>query len=291
MVNQMDAICPRPVPMGSSVLSRPERWLYRLYYGPFRKGFRKILRPWLRSSIQVRFGPARGMRLPRFEPAYRLGVYELHVQQALKTLLKTGDVFFDIGANIGFYTLIGTRCVGSQGRVWAFEPLTTNCEQIRELMQANPGGNIQLVPMAVGNSVGWVGFKAEGSAAQAALAADGTSQVPITTLDEFIMKAPRPDAVLMDVEGAEVLVLEGSGQLLSSTPPRFWLIEAHSAEILDAIRKFLSARDYSLQVIKPPVERKGGYPRHLLATFNGYVPNKIPGCVSSPARGVTKPVC
>lgn len=252
-----------------SVLSRRERYLYYLYYGPLRRAFRWVLRPWLRSSTRVRFGPARGTQLPWFEPAYQLGIYELHVQHALKNWLKSGDVFFDVGANRGFYTLLGSRWVGIEGKVFGFEPLAFNCEQASALLLANPCGNVELITKAVGNKVGWIGFRSEGSAAQAALASSGTEQVPITTLDDFVQESAPPDAVLVDVEGAELLVLEGARKLLTSQPPRFWLIEVHSQELLDSIAKYLAECHYRLQLIPPPVERKGGYPRHLLATFSG----------------------
>jgi len=242
-----------------------QRWLYWAYYGPFRKIICKASQVWLLSSAGVRFGPGRGLRLLWFDMAYRLGVYELHVQQTLKTLLKPGDNFFDIGADMGFYAVLGARFVGSRGKVFAFERFAGNCERIRELMQANVIDNIQVIPKSVGNAVGWVGFHAKGSAAEAAPAKDGKHLVPITTLDEFTREQSPPDAVLVDQGGAELLVLEGAKKLLQSTPPRFWVVAVNSPETLHAVGEVLAAHNYNLQMIKPPVDRKGAYPRHILA--------------------------
>src|SRR5216683_2563800 len=93
------------------------------------------------SVVRIHTGLAAGLnwrRHHRYVGGYWIGNYELDVQHALKRLLRPGDVFYDIGANAGFFSLLATKLVGPTGRVVSFEPLPENVQSIREQMELNP---------------------------------------------------------------------------------------------------------------------------------------------------------
>ena len=89
---------------------------------------------------------------------YWLGVYEMPVQKCLARELGPGDVFYDIGANAGFFSLLGSKCVGEKGHVFAFEPLPENIGAVRSQVQVNNLTNCTVVEAAVSDSVGHVRF-------------------------------------------------------------------------------------------------------------------------------------
>src|SRR4030042_4964901 len=106
------------------------------------------------SVVSTWSGVAAGMkwrRYHRFVNAYWLGSYELKVQLALQRLLQPGDVFYDVGANAGFFTVLAGRLVGSRGRVFAFEPIPENAETAREQVALNGLSWCALLPSAAGS--------------------------------------------------------------------------------------------------------------------------------------------
>ncbi len=76
------------------------------------------------------------------------GVLEVPVQEALRRTLPPGGVLFDVGANIGFFSMLAGRIVGQNGRVYAFEPAPRNAEAIRRGAAANGFSNIEVIERA-----------------------------------------------------------------------------------------------------------------------------------------------
>lgn len=75
--------------------------------------------------------------------------YEPHVTGELRRLLKAGMVFVDVGANIGYFTMLAASLVGPGGKVIAFEPNEDNCDLVRRSTQANGFTTVELHPNAV----------------------------------------------------------------------------------------------------------------------------------------------
>jgi hypothetical protein len=96
----------------------------------------------------------------------------------------------------------------------------------------------------------------------------GRRNRPITvnasTLDDFVVDHRRPDLIKMDIEGAEVMALEGATKLRSGANAPKWLIEVHSSEIDRQVRKILSDHGYSLRLLPAPFPRRP-YPTHIIA--------------------------
>jgi len=182
---------------------------------------RKIVRRWTRRrDIRIAGGVGAGLRfnIAGSSPEYAAGSNELPVQNTLASHLRAGDVFFDIGANIGFFTTIAARLVGPQGKVCAFEPVPGNVAALKHNLALNDFKNVQIFPCAVSNQTGtgelmladWMGG-ASLSTAAAPPDLKGMMTVDLITIDELVMqkKVVPPALVKIDVEGAEEEVLKG----------------------------------------------------------------------------------
>ena len=87
-------------------------------------------------------------------PDYISGVSERPVQEALSRQLHPGDVFYDVGANVGFFSMIAAKLVGSRGSVYSFEPVTENVASIQRNAIINQMENIKSFEVAVGQTSG-----------------------------------------------------------------------------------------------------------------------------------------
>jgi FkbM family methyltransferase len=179
-----------------------------------------------------------------------LGTYERHVQRAATRLLRPGDIFFDIGANVGFFTLLASRCVGPSGRVVAFEPLPRNLECLQRHLDLNAMTNVETMPVAAADRSGEASFSSASGPSMGALAAAGTP-VRIVSLDDLIREraSPPPRLLKIDVEGAESLVLLGASNLLGRHRPSI-VLAAHGWRQYDECNRILKAAGYSLTLLR-----------------------------------------
>lgn len=152
--------------------------------------------------------------------------FELKERQFLNAFLRPGDVFVDVGANIGLFSLLAARRVGKSGKVYAFEPTTKIYERLCENVQLNQFSNILCFQLALSDERGEFpffasqdGFDAWNSLAQP-IAGDSFSveTVETTTWDTFAEKHSLVGRVTMmkvDVEGWETRVVSGASTMLS----------------------------------------------------------------------------
>lgn len=158
--------------------------------------------------------------------------YEKHVADVVRQSLKAGDVMLDLGANIGYFTLLGASRVGAHGKVIAFEPDAGNRALIQKSLEQNSFSGVVICPYAVADRAGWAGFQREDSNGQ--LVPDGSSagmyQVQTVALDDFLADEPRIDAVKMDIEGSEMLAWRGMRGLLNRHRPLLFT-ELHPAAL------------------------------------------------------------
>lgn len=203
------------------------------------------------------FNPADG------NPEYALGTNELPVQQALAAYLRPGGVFYDIGANVGFFSVIGARLVGEKGSVIAFEPVPENAAAVRHNCELNGFSQVQVWEAAVSDSSGagelqLAHFSGGASLAIVAPPPDmkGTLRVKLVTIDELVAHkqiAP-PSLVKIDVEGAEIHVLRGMQSTIESYRPIIFL-ELDDGERNDFLRKksecmvFLKQMGYAITLL------------------------------------------
>jgi FkbM family methyltransferase len=187
--------------------------------------------------LTILSGAGRGMRinLHGSAVAFATGVAERPLQGALTAELRPGATFFDIGANVGYVTLIAARLVGPSGRVVAFEPVPENVAAIRENLALNGIDWVEVHETAVARQRGRAALIISDVSAFSRLAsvnvptgARETIEVQVISIDEFMASpgAPAPDVIKIDVEGAELEVLEGMRETLAAHRPVL-LCEVH----------------------------------------------------------------
>jgi len=185
--------------------------------GSMRRAVRWMAR--LRPA-RVHSGPGAGLRLflGRASAGYDLGVSELAVQEFLVANLGPGGVLYDVGANIGFFALLGARLAGEHGRVIAFEPVPENADAVRRNAALNGFENVFVRDVAVGRACGTVDLVLTHHPGGATLAsvgeppdARGVVRVVSKSIDALVEREglPTPTVIKIDVEGAELEVLAG----------------------------------------------------------------------------------
>lgn len=258
----------------ASFLARilPDRFKKLLYaIDPLARRIRSVLNraaPSGLTEVIVAAGALKGARLQldlQLEKDYWLGTYETDLQQTVADLVQPGAVAYDVGANIGYISLLLARAVGEQGRVFSFEALPANLERLRHNLALNPfGDRVQVVAAAVSADSQPIRFlvgpsgamgKAEGSAGRSLAYADAL-EVSGISLDDFVYRGenPPPDAIKMDIEGGEVLALQGMTRLLDEARPLI-LLELHGPEAARVAWETLTQADYTIHVMT------AGYPQ------------------------------
>lgn len=210
-------------------------------------------------------GPGSGLLIDvgGSNPAYATGTNESPVQAAFPELLAPGGVLFDVGANIGFFSLIGGRIVGHEGTVVAFEPGPDNLPVLRANAARNGMDNVVVEPLAVSDRDGTAELALAEYSGGHSLVADSvvpvdTITVTTITLDTFVGDGgtPAPDVVKIDVEGAELAVLRGMVGLLTDCGPAV-VLELDAAtrqehdDRLRMVQSFLARFGYGMRQLDP----------------------------------------
>jgi FkbM family methyltransferase len=204
------------------------------------------------AEVRILKGPLRGKKwIKGAGPnAYWFGTYEVERLRALANAVSPGAVVYDVGANVGIYSLLVSLLAGPSGMVYAFEPLERNLLYLRRHLTLNKIQNCVVLEAAVCNREGTRSFSAASwSSSMAHLSADGEISVPSTSLDSCIYGERhfrRPDILKIDVEGAEMEVLEGASRVLTETHPAIFL-EIHGTQLHADCREFLSAMGYRIE--------------------------------------------
>ena len=190
--------------------------------------------------LTISGGPLVHKRWVRFmhthNDRYVSGDYEQAVQMAIVSRLKPGMTFFDVGANAGFFSLLGATLVGQYGKVIAFEPHPVTAKQLRKQMAVNLVNNVSVVQAAVCDRVGTDYLSNDTYSVMASLdrgrIARDSLLVNTTTLDHELAsrRVPVPDLLKIDVEGAEIEVLRGAKDIITQQRPTL-LVEVHSSEL------------------------------------------------------------
>lgn len=176
-----------------------------------------------------------------------LGVYERKTQRAFSCLVRSGDVVFDIGANVGFFTLLSARLSGPGGSVVAFEPFPRNLVYLRRHIDLNHLTNVTVVEAAVSDVCGTGFLGGEASNPSALALTQKGLPVSLVTIDEMVAYRglPRPQLLKIDVEGAESAVLRGAVSVLSSCRPAV-ILSCHGWQQHDFCTRFLQGLDYRI---------------------------------------------
>lgn len=182
-----------------------------------------------------------------------LGTRELDLQSAFATFVAPGMTVYDVGANVGFYSVIAARLVGGTGAVHAFEPVEENARMIAHNARLNDFERISVHRFAVGDTDGEALFVPSSNPSWGRLRAAGTpalardeERVVVRSVDALIQGGlPAPHLVKVDVEGAEALVLEGAMKTFERHRPILCL-DLHGTN--EKIARLLRALDYEPRV-------------------------------------------
>jgi FkbM family methyltransferase len=161
-----------------------------------------------------------------------LGSYEYSKQRLLRGLIRPGDVVYDIGANVGFYTLLQSVLVRDSGHVVGFEPLPRNLSYLYRHVEMNRRTNCTVLPLAVGEQPDRARFRLGAHPSVGSLAPTGEIDVDVTSLDDQVYRRgiPGPALIKMDIEGGELAALRGGRRLLAERRPVV-VLATHGADI------------------------------------------------------------
>jgi FkbM family methyltransferase len=236
------------------------------------------------SEHLIASGAAAGMKIfaPHADPEFGRGTYELPIQKAISENLSPGDVFFDVGANIGFFSLVAARQVAAEGSVYSFEPVPSNVALIRRNAELNSLKTIHVFPEAVGATSARAELVVAKHIGGAVLASAGRPPdaqsrmtVDVVTLDDAMSKhGLRPPTLMkIDVEGAEIDVLRGATGILRVHKPKliYEIDDATEAGIQrksQEIEAFMTTAGYSIQPLPNSYDMDGWHVVHYLAHAN-----------------------
>jgi FkbM family methyltransferase len=221
----------------------------------------------LTVAIPVGIGKGLSFRTGGGNPAYLLGAAEPDTQELLRRFLKEGDVLYDVGANVGFLSLIGACLVGPRGKVYAFESLPQNAAVLRANIARNGLDPIvEVVECAIADSNDTARMTINGSKSHFSGGHNpGDLEVVTWTLDTLISRRMMrlPTLVKIDVEGAEELVLRGMESQLQTRRP-YVVCEIHGRPDGELARACISRlADASYEVIN--AESTQGGTAHIFA--------------------------
>jgi len=250
----------------------PDSFKRLLYKLPFiAKPIRRLLNassPKGLTSIKIASGPARGMRMSldlHAEKDYWLGTYEPDLQIAAEKLIMPGDHIYDVGANIGYISLIAARLTGESGRVYSFEALPDNITRLKKNIAMNDlFERVHINHCAITDRDEPIIFYTHASGAMGKAAGSAgrdedygeSITVKGLTLDHFTQteNLPLPDLIKMDIEGGEANALRGAERILSTKKPTL-LIELHGQVAAEQVWHIFHDHGYQIHAINKNFSR------------------------------------
>lgn len=188
-------------------------------------------KPRFRTRFGVRFECDLADKLMR--EIYYVG-FDRRDYLVLRRLVKPGNVVFDVGANIGYFSLLFAKWLRGTGTVHAFEPFPDTIRRFQRNFDLNPGFKsvVCLHKLAVFDFVGSMSMAVpdEGNSGCNYLIGEKSGEIEVTTLDDFVQQGrlSRLDLIKIDVEGAEVGLLQGAEQTINSFRPILMIEINHS---------------------------------------------------------------
>jgi FkbM family methyltransferase len=231
----------------------------------FRKSFQMVKSRYIRAfglgyvKRRITGGPIKGLWLIAgkrvfYSKSFWNGTYEENTCYFLQKTVPENAVCYDIGANIGYHTLIMARSANNGGLVYSFEPIPEVCEVLTHNAKINNLHNVVVVNKVVSRESGISALIRSIDIDQATLSAKIKKNNPLretitcsaTTIDDFVAAGSRPPSLLkIDVEGAEVDVLAGATDTIKSYHPLI-VCETHGVTPACGVYKILAALNYEL---------------------------------------------
>lgn len=167
------------------------------------------------------------------------GLFEPHSTEVVRKLVKSGDVVMDVGANIGYYSVILSRLVGECGKVYCFEPTDHYSNVLQSNLDANNTKNAELIKLGISNVRHTLDIQV--GANSATLHSPGkvplnfSERIELVSLDEWIEnhEIKKIDFIKVDIDGHEPCFLAGAWNTLEKYDPVL-LLEVSHLHYLDA---------------------------------------------------------
>jgi len=197
-----------------------------------------------------------------------LGSYEHEKQRIFRSHVRSGDVVYDLGANVGIYTLLASVLTGPSGRVYSFEPVPRNLRFLQKHLELNRIANVNVMDLAISSNDGCGQFDLGHTPLTGRLLLSrppNVLDVRTAALDTLVFSGqiPPPNVIKCDIEGGEAEALRGARRTLNQYRPTVFLathgerVHAECCRILTELRYRLASLD-ALPV---------GESRELLATY------------------------
>jgi FkbM family methyltransferase len=153
---------------------------------------------------------------------HKLGLMGRSDMREVAGQIQVGTTVVDVGANVGLYTWLASRCVGPQGKVIALEPSLSNWQALSRAKQVNGWSNVEIHRVAAADRSGHMYLEQSsynsGNNALAETSTAGSDAVEVIRLDD-LLAGRKVDFIKIDVQGWEAAVLKGAGQTLSQNRP------------------------------------------------------------------------
>lgn len=199
---------------------------------------------------RVASGPLAGVM---FAPSAHLshahisGSYELEIQNVVDGLVEKGDVCYDLGASIGYFTLLMAQ---RASMVYAFEPSPIALVEFSRHMALNPDAPVLVVPIPISNATSTIKFGVVNTAYGSRIVGEGGTHWPLlpletSSIDTFAETHRPPNVLKIDVEGFEADVLRGATRTLAAHHPRI-CCELHNVKVSHEVVEILTGHGYKL---------------------------------------------
>lgn len=177
------------------------------------------------------------------------GSYERPQTRLFERTIRPGATVLDVGAHVGYYTLLAAELAGERGRIRAYEPDPRNAGCLRRHVRLNRLGMVEVIEAAVAERDGVAAFAVGSGTGTGHLGGSGPLRVRTVSLDEECARESlRPSAIKIDVEGAELAVLRGATGTLSHARPVLFL-STHGEGVHARCLDFLEGAGYRCEPV------------------------------------------
>jgi FkbM family methyltransferase len=164
-------------------------------------------------------------------------------------VVRRGDVVYDLGANVGFYTLLASVLAGADGKVYSFEPSARNLRLLRTHLELNHVTNVSVVDVAISSNDGCAQFDLGPNPSMGHLTQNRSNAVAVRTaaLDTLVFSTQilPPSVIKCDIEGGEYEGLVGARRMIEQYRPTIFLA-THGDEVHAKCCRLLTELRYEL---------------------------------------------
>lgn len=198
-------------------------------------------------SVTIPFGKMKGAQwiAKSANPGQIVGRYEPEQEVEFLKLLNDVETLWDVGAHVGWYSILAAKQLEPSASIYSFEPNPHNLHFLKQHKDLNSFQNIKIIEHALSDYDGEAFFT--DNQQQSSLNKSGDFKVSVTTGDQIAQShGESPDLIKVDVEGAEIEFLNGAKKLITSARPKI-LLSAHGYKKNDGCLKWFKEHQYTTE--------------------------------------------